>query len=109
MQEPPLRLDRMHASLSKQIAFNRLVLSAEEQIAGINSGLGDFLQDMSFDESDPLFDCVGAAHTMRGAKPIGWQYWRQEDREMAATNVVLDGMDGGQESVLRSAIHEAVA
>jgi hypothetical protein len=98
----------MHASLSKQIAFNRRVLSAEEQIAGINLGLGDFLQDMSFDESEPLFVCVGGNHAMRGTKPIGGQYWRQGNRETAAINVVLDGMDGGQESVLLSAIHEAV-
>jgi hypothetical protein len=99
----------MHASLPKQITFNRRVLSAEEQTAGINSGLGDFLQDMSFDEAEPLYVCVGAVHTMRGTQPIGGRYWRQGEREMSATNKILGGMDGGQESVLLSAIHEAVA
>jgi hypothetical protein len=40
----------MHASLPKQVAFNRRVLRAEEQTSGINLGLGDFLQEMSLDE-----------------------------------------------------------
>jgi hypothetical protein len=42
----------------KQIAFNHRVLKTEEEIAGINSGLGDFLQEMSFEQENPLFVCV---------------------------------------------------
>jgi hypothetical protein len=63
---PPPALDRMQASLQKQIALSRRILRAEEQIAGTSSGLGDFLQDMSFDEADPVFICVGTGHAMRG-------------------------------------------
>jgi hypothetical protein len=108
VQEPPFNLDRTHASLQKHIAFNRRVLIADEQTAGINSGIGDFLQEMSFEETNPVFVCVGAGHTMRGTQPIGGQVWKQEDREMSAVNVVLDGMDASPESVILSAIAEAV-
>jgi hypothetical protein len=73
VQVPPFHLDRMHASPPKQIAFNRRVLRADEQTAGINSGIGDFLQEMSFVESNPVFLCAGARHTMRGTQPIGGQ------------------------------------
>jgi hypothetical protein len=50
----------------KQIAFDRRVLRAEEQTSGINSGLGDFLQEMSLYESKPVYICVGTGHTMLG-------------------------------------------
>jgi hypothetical protein len=76
--------------------------------AGINSGLGDFLQEMSFLDSDPVFVCVGAGYTMRGTHPIGGQVWKQGNREMSAVNHVSDGMDTGKESVILSAITEAV-
>jgi hypothetical protein len=46
MQDPPLALDRMHACLQRQVAFNRRASKNEEEIGGINSGLADFLQDM---------------------------------------------------------------
>jgi hypothetical protein len=58
VQVPPRSLDRMHASRQRQIAFNKRVLKAEEQIARINSGFADFLQDMSFDPVEPVFVCV---------------------------------------------------
>jgi hypothetical protein len=108
VQEPPFSLDRMHASLQKQISFNRRVLRADEQTAGINSGIGDFLQEMSFEEANPVFVSAGACYTMRGTKAIGGQIWKQEDREMSAVNLVLDGMDTSPESVVLSAIAEAV-
>jgi hypothetical protein len=63
---------------------------------------------MSFVESNPVFVCVEAGHTMRGTQPLGGQMWKQENREMAAVNVVLQGMDTGKESVLLAAIAEAV-
>jgi hypothetical protein len=99
----------MHASRQKHTAFNRRVLKAEEQISGINSGLGDFLQEMSFKDEDPLFVCLGVGHTMRATHPVGGQLWTQGSRQMTATNKVLDGMDNGRESVAFSAIVEAVA
>jgi hypothetical protein len=98
-----------NASLQKQIAFSRRVLKAEEQTAGINAGLGDFLQEMSFEDTKLVFVCVGADHTMRGIQPVGWQVWKQEDPEMSAVNPVLDGMHTSPESVILSAIPEALA
>jgi hypothetical protein len=109
MQVPPPTLYQMHASLQKQIAFNRRMLKAENQSAGINSGLGDFLQDMSFEESDPVFVGVGVGHTMRGNQRVGGQLWIQSDRQMTATNKVQDEMDGGIESAALSAIVETVS
>jgi hypothetical protein len=90
----------MHASLQKQIAFNRRVLKAEDRIAG----LADSLQDVSFDESDPAFICVAADHTMRGRRPVGGQLWKQGDREMTSTNHVLDGMDDKPDSAITEAV-----
>jgi hypothetical protein len=43
VQRPPNSLDRMHASYSKQVAYNQRVLSAEDEIAGINSEAAGFL------------------------------------------------------------------
>jgi hypothetical protein len=65
VQVPPSTLDHMHASLQKQKAFNRRVLQAEEQIAGINSGLADFLQGMSMDPAEPVFVCRSRPHNAR--------------------------------------------
>jgi hypothetical protein len=84
-------------------------LRADEQTAGINSGLGDFLHDMSFEDSNPVSVCVGAGHTLRGTQPVGGQVWKQENRDMAAVNHVLDGMDTSPESVVLSAMAGAVA
>jgi hypothetical protein len=80
VQVPPPTLDRMHASRQKQIAFNQRVLKAEDQIAGINAGHGDFLQDMCFTDEEPLFICVAVGHTMRGTHPVGGQLWTQGSR-----------------------------
>jgi hypothetical protein len=46
---------------------------------------------------------------MRGSQPIGGQYWRQEDRHMASTNLVYLDADSSRESVVLSAIYDAVA
>jgi hypothetical protein len=108
VQVPPMSLERMHASLQKQIAFNRRVLKAEDQVAGINSGMGDFLQDMSFESSEGVFVCVNVDHTARGNQPVGGQLWTQSGRQMTATNLPFDGMDYGKESVVLSAVEQAV-
>jgi hypothetical protein len=39
VQRPPQTLDTMHASLLKQIAYNRRILKVEDEISGINSDL----------------------------------------------------------------------
>jgi hypothetical protein len=49
VQRPPQNLDRMHASLSKQIAFNRRIMKTEDEISGINSDLANFVQNLSPD------------------------------------------------------------
>jgi hypothetical protein len=108
VQDPPFALDSMHAFRQMQISFNHRILKIEEQVAGINSGLGDFLRDLSFSEEDPLFNCVGVRHTMRGTQPVGGQLWTRCSRQMSATNKVLQGMDSSRESVAISAIAEAV-
>jgi hypothetical protein len=91
VQVPLPALDHMHASLEKQRVFNRRVLKAEDPIAGINSGMGNLLQDMTLDA--PVFICVGAGHTMRRNQPVGGQYWYQEKRHMTATRSLIERMD----------------
>jgi hypothetical protein len=103
-----MSLERMHASLQKQITFNRRVLKAEDQIAGINSGIGDSLQDMSFDLSDSVFVCVNVAHKGRGSQSVGGQLWTECGRQMTATNLPLGGLDSSRESVALSAVVETV-
>jgi hypothetical protein len=43
VQKPPNSLDRMHASLPKQVSYNQRVLRDEDEIAGINCDVGEFL------------------------------------------------------------------
>jgi hypothetical protein len=42
VRKPPNSLDRMHASLPKQVAYNQRILSAENEIAGINCDIASF-------------------------------------------------------------------
>jgi hypothetical protein len=65
VQRPPNSLDRMHASLPKQVAYNQRVLSAEDEIAGISSELGDFLSKMSVQPTDPIIICVNAGESLK--------------------------------------------
>jgi hypothetical protein len=106
---PPPWLDRMHVSLSKQIGFNERVMKAEEKTAAINSGLADFIQDLSFGPAEPVVVCVNVDHTMCGNQPVAGQLWKQRNREMTATNKPLERMDDGNESVALSAILEALS
>jgi hypothetical protein len=60
---PPNSLDRMHASLTKQIAFNTRMLECEDQIAAHNAGLSDFLT--GFDPTKPTYVAIGVGNHMR--------------------------------------------
>jgi hypothetical protein len=58
VQKPPNSLDRMHASLSNQTAYNQRVLRDEDEIAGINCDRGEFLSQMS--STEPIIVCVNS-------------------------------------------------
>jgi hypothetical protein len=47
VQRPPNCLDRMTARKQKQVASRERVLKAEDEIAGINCDIADFLSDMN--------------------------------------------------------------
>jgi hypothetical protein len=64
-QKPPNSLDRMHASLPKQIAYNQRVLKAGEEVDRINCDLADFLSEMIPDPSEPVIVCVNAGVSMK--------------------------------------------
>jgi hypothetical protein len=65
VQEPPNSMDRMHASLPKQVAYNQRVLKAVEEIDGINCDLADFLSGMTHDPADPVIICVEAGESLK--------------------------------------------
>jgi hypothetical protein len=79
----------------------------EEEVSGINSGIADFMQDMSFAEDKPVFVCVHVVERMRGTQPICGQLWTQEARQMTATNIVKDGLGNSRESVALSGVYDA--
>jgi hypothetical protein len=60
----------MHACYQKQVAFNQRVLKDEEEVSGINSGLADFMQGMSFAIDNPVFVYVNVGERMRGTRPV---------------------------------------
>jgi hypothetical protein len=109
VQRPSQTLDTMHASRSKQNAFNRRILKVEDEISGINSDLAQFVQKLSPDPANPIYVCVNDGASMRGSQPIGGQYWRQGNLQMAATNQVCYEADSSRESVALSAVCDAIA
>jgi hypothetical protein len=44
----------MHSTFLKQFAYNRRVLSAEKEVAGINRDIEDFLSELSNDPAEQL-------------------------------------------------------
>jgi hypothetical protein len=93
VQRRPNSLDRMHASLPKQVAYNQRVLSAEDEIAGINTEVGSFLSKMSATADEPIVIFVNAGESLkRHEQHVGGQLWLQSDRQMTATNIQFDGM-----------------
>jgi hypothetical protein len=109
VQKPPNSLDRMHASLPKQVAYNQRVLSAENEIAGINCGVGEFLSQMRADPDEPVGVCVNAGGSFkRHEQHLGGQLWPRGDRHLMATNIQLDGMSNDAVSVTLAAVGEAL-
>jgi hypothetical protein len=99
----------MHASLQKQVAFNRRVLKNEELTSGINADLADFLQDMGVAAENPVFVCVNVGERMRGTQPVCGQLWTQEDGQISAVNMVHEGLDSSRESVALFGIYDALS
>jgi hypothetical protein len=109
-QEPPNDLDRMQSVLQKQVAYNQRIMEAEDEIAGINGDLPRFLWEMKFTEEEQVVICVKGSESMkRNEEQIAGQLWIQEDHHMAGSNKVLDGMANTRDSVVLSAVVEAVA
>jgi hypothetical protein len=109
VQRPPNSLDRIHASVPKQVAYNQHILSAEDEIAGINSEVGDFLSNMSVSPAEPIIICTNAGESLkRHEQHLGGQLWLQSDRQMTATNIRFDRMSNDATSVTLAAAAEAV-
>jgi hypothetical protein len=109
VQRPPNSLDRMHASYSKQVAYNQRVLSAESEIAGINSEAADFLSQMAVNPSEPIIICVSSGLSFkRHEQRTGGQLWMQSDRKMTDTNIPFPGMTNDAESACLAGVAEAV-
>jgi hypothetical protein len=102
-------LDRMQSTFLKQLAYNQRVLEAKKEVAGINCDVVDFLSGMSTDPDDQVVICVNGSEEMkRHETAIGGQLWMQGDRQMTASNVVLEGMANTREAAILSAAVEAV-
>jgi hypothetical protein len=100
----------MRTTFLKQVAYNQRVLEAEQEIAGINCDIADFLSGMSLDPVDQVVICVNGSEPMkRGEEAVGGQLWMQGDRRMTVSNSVLDGMENTKEAAILSAAAEAVA
>jgi hypothetical protein len=109
VQKPPNSLDRMHASLPKQMAYNQRVFAAEDEIAGINFDFAEFLSQISPDPAEPAIICVNSGESLkRHEEHLGGQLWIQGDRIMTATNKPFEGMSKDAESATLSGVAEAV-
>jgi hypothetical protein len=64
VQKPPNCLDPMHSTFLKQVAYNQRVIEAEQEVAGINCDVADFLSGMSLDPADQLVICVNGSEEM---------------------------------------------
>jgi hypothetical protein len=93
----------------KQVAYNQRVIEAEEEVAGFNTEVADFLTEMSIDPEDRLAICVnGSVEMKRNEEAIGGQLWMQGGRQLTAANKVKDGMATSRESAILSPAEEAV-
>jgi hypothetical protein len=109
VQKPPNFLDRMQSTFLKQLAYNQRVLQAEKEIAGINCDIADFLSGMTLDPAEQLIICVNGSEEMkRNETAVGGQLWIQGERQMTASNRVLEGMANGREEAILSATVEAI-
>jgi hypothetical protein len=107
VQKPPNCLGPMTTTNLKQVAYNQRVLKAEDEIAGINCDVADFLSEMN--DAEQVIICVNAGASMkRHEEVIAGQFWQQGERQMTAVNRVIDGMANTRESAILSAAVDAV-
>jgi hypothetical protein len=108
-QKPRNGLDRMQSAFLKQVAYNQRVIEAEDEVAGINCDIADFLSEMTLNPEEPVIICVNGSEEMkRNEEAIGGQLWMQSWRQMTASNRVKDGMANSRDSAILSAAAEAV-
>jgi hypothetical protein len=110
VQQPPNSLDRMHASLPKQVAYNQRVLRAGQETDGINCDIADFLSQMELAPDVPVIVCVNASGSIirKHEQHVGGQLWMQGDRQMTAINLVPPEMKNEEKSATLIAVAEAV-
>jgi hypothetical protein len=97
----------MQSTFLKQVAYNQRLLEAEGEIAGINSDAPHFLSEMTIEE--PVFVCINCCEEIkRNEEALAGQPWIQGERQLTASNRVIDGMASSRESALLSAAVEAV-
>jgi hypothetical protein len=97
----------MNARKLKYIAYNERVSQAEEEIAGINCDVADFLSGMS--STGTITVCINAGASMKkNERILGGQLWQQGGRSMTAVNGVIEGMPNTRESAILTAAVEAV-
>jgi hypothetical protein len=99
----------MRSTFLKQVAYNQRVIEAEDEVAGINCDIADFLSGMTLDPEEQVVICVNGSEEMkRDEEAIGGQLWMQSGRQMTASNKVIEGMANSRESAILSAAAEAV-
>jgi hypothetical protein len=97
----------MTSRKQKQVAYNERVFQAEDEAAGINCDIADFLAGMS--STGLITVCINAGVSMKkGEATLGGQLWQQEGRSMTAVNGTLEGMPNTRESAILAAAVEAV-
>jgi hypothetical protein len=80
---------------------------AEDEVAGINCDIADFLSGMS--STGLVTACINASDSLKkGELIIGGQFWHQEGRSMTATNPIMDGMPNTCKAAILSTAAEAV-
>jgi hypothetical protein len=107
VQNPPNCLDRMTARRQKQMADDQRILKAEKRIAGTNSDVADFL--FEFHPVELITISAHSGQSKKKSEPIlGDQFWKRGERNMTATNNIIEGMPNTCEGAILSAAVEAV-
>jgi hypothetical protein len=107
VQKPPNCLDQMTSRKLKQIAYNERVLKAEDEIAGINCDIADFLSGLN--AAEVITVCVNTGASMKKNETIlGGQYWQQKGRSVTAVNATIDGMPNTRESAILAEAADAI-
>jgi hypothetical protein len=83
------------------------ILKNEEEVAGINADLADFLQGMKI--SALRVACVNAGGRMRGMQPVCGQLWTQKNRQMSAASLPMEGLGNSREEAALSGIVDVLS